>query len=764
MVRIQGNRANWAARHKRGGLFLATVAALPAATATAQDQSGRLLVVEEITVTARRVQENVQDIPLTVNVLTADALESQTIVNFAQVAALVPNMIWDDAGGGSVSSNASMTLRGIASNASYNGFEPGIALYVDDVYVANATAFNRSLLGVERVEVLKGPQGTLFGRNATAGAVALYTKRPATDSSFAEMDFTTGNYDLKQGRVLTNWAISDNVALNVSGIWRRREGYALNLVTDERDVNEEDYAGARAQILWEPSADSTLVLAAEYFEDRGTSEQYACYGFSNAGGPPLCDTVHPTRESTLDRRVFDDNTRTYREMLGASLRGEWRLPNDWELTSITGYSSLEASNDIDQDFTAIDALRSGWAVPDDWQASQELRLSTDQSARLRGVFGAYYLTEEREAVIPMTLNESTARDFLFLIGFPSEALALDHDVLANTFAATDTVSYAIFAQGQYDLTDTVTVELGLRQTWDKKDFRFEQSVDPLAIFPLSFIPGLLPDANVAGTDSDSWDQLTGTVSMQWKPTDSAMLYGRVSRGYKGGGYQNTQFFVADNNDPLHPFDQEILDQIEMGAKLEILDGRVRFNTALFQSYYDDIQIQVTDPITNARHVENAAQAESRGIELEFSAALSASFDLSANLGLQESEFTEIDPGGSQSLLGRSTIYSPETTAGIMAIYHTPVGSGWELVASASANYRSRMFLTSNNTEVSPDVTLVTARFGIASDAGWGVHLWGANLTDETRITAVTAGKLGSTVGSTRLNSPRTYGVELSYKF
>jgi iron complex outermembrane receptor protein len=564
--------------------------------------------------------------------------------------------------------------------------------------------------------------------------------------------------------VLANWAISDQVALNVSGIWRSREGYSLNLVTDEKDVNEEDYGGGRAQLLWEPSADTTLVLAAEYFKDRGTSEQYACYGFSHLGGPPLCNTVHPTRESTLDRRVFDNNTRTQREMFGASLRGEWRLANDWDLTSITGYSSLKASNDIDQDFTALDALRSGWAVPDDWQLSQEFRLSTDQNARLRGVFGAYYLTEEREAIIPMTLRESAAQDFLFILGFPSLALSLDRDVMANTFAATDTQSYAIFAQGQYDFTDTVTVELGLRQTWDKKDFRFEQSVDPLAIFPLSFIPGLLPDANVAGTDSDSWDQVTGTMSLQWKPADGAMLYGRVSRGYKGGGYQNTQFFVADNNDPLHPFDQEILDQIEIGAKFDFFGGRVRFNTALFQSYYDDIQIQVTDLVTNARHVENAAQAESRGIEFEFSAVLTESFDLSANLGLQESEFTEIDPGGSQSLLGRSTIYSPETTADIMAIYHTPIGSDWELVASASANYRSRMFLDSRNTEVSPDVTLVTARLGIDSTPGWGVHLWGANLTDEARITAVTSGKLGSTVGSTRLNSPRTYGIELSYKF
>jgi iron complex outermembrane receptor protein len=254
------------------------------------------------------------------------------------------------------------------------------------------------------------------------------------------------------------------------------------------------------------------------------------------------------------------------------------------------------------------------------------------------------------------------------------------------------------------------------------------------------------------------------MSLQWKPADGAMLYGRASRGYKGGGYQNTQFFVADNNDPLHPFDQEILDQIELGAKFDFFGGRVRFNTALFQSYYDDIQIQVTDLVTNARHVENAAQAESRGIEFEFSAVLTESFDLSANLGLQESEFTEIDPGGSQSLLGRSTIYSPETTADIMAIYHTPIGNDWELVASASANYRSRMFLDSRNTEVSPEVTLVTARLGVDSTAGWGVHLWGANLTDEARIKAVTSGKLGSTVGSTRLNSPRTYGIELSYRF
>ncbi len=750
------------AMSSRLGMLCTTLIAGTGVTVAQQNDAKRDVVLDEILVTARRVAESVQDVPVTVNVLSAETLENQAVVNFASIGSLVPNMVWDDAGGGSVNANLRMTLRGISSQGSQNGFEPGIGIYVDDVYVGNAIGFNRSLLDVERIEVLKGPQGTLFGRNTTAGAVALHSRRPSLDANTLEADVNVGNYDLQQERILVNRALGESVAMKFSGIHRQREGYQLNEVSGRRDVNEEDYAGGRVQLLWQALPDLELMLSAEYFKDRGTNEVFGCYG--RGAVFDFCLDLHPNINATLDGIVRDNQTRSEREQWATSLHADWRMRNGWDLTSITAYRSISGLNDLDQDGTAIDAVRSGWTVPDDWQVSQEVRIATDRSRRLHGVFGAYYFREERVAQIPYILREAYAEAIL---GTP-----IDRDVVQVTAADQSTESHAIFGQGQFELTSHLAFELGLRQTWDNKDFVYTQSVDPLADRaaggPLGTLGGV-PNQNFpttpggANSDSDDWSQLTGTASLLWTPAENSLIYLRFARGYKSGGYNSSQYFFGNNQEPLTPFDQETLDQYELGFKWEGFGHRLRLNGAAFFGEYRDIQFQITDPLTNARRVENAAKAEVQGVELEMSALLFDGFTVDANFGRQDSEIVEVGRASLAGLLGKSTYYSPKTTAALSLNYGRPLWADWELTCSVSGNYRADMFIEQDNSLVSPSLTLLNARIGIEGSR-WGVHLWGANLNDEQRITARSGGKIAGTSGNTRLNAPRTYGLELSARF
>jgi iron complex outermembrane receptor protein len=241
-----------------------------------------------------------------------------------------------------------------------------------------------------------------------------------------------------------------------------------------------------------------------------------------------------------------------------------------------------------------------------------------------------------------------------------------------------------------------------------------------------------------------------------------MAYARFSRGYKSGGYNNTQSNPGFN--PTKPFGPETLDQVEIGAKTELFD-RLRLNFAIFQMDYADIQLQITNPITFEKYVDNAGDVRSKGAEVEFSTASFAGLSFFGNAGLQHSKYTEIKPGGTVSLVGKAISYAPKATASLGAEYVTDLPSGLQFRSSVNASYRSDMWLDNNNTTKSPAVTLVNARLGIEqADGRWGVFLWGANLGDSLRITATTGAKAGLMQGAARVSTPRTFGLEIRGSF
>lgn len=732
------------------GMTCLTSAAFCAFATQAAEPVAEVAALEEIIVTSRKTQENIQDVPLTVNVLTANALQEKGVHSVAEINGLMPNVVWET--GGNWSRNR-MTIRGIPSNQTSAGVDPGIGVYIDEVYQSNGFGFNAALNDIERIEVLKGPQGTLFGRNTTAGAISITTRRPSQDA-YVEGDVEIGNYDLRQVRAVGNAPITEKIAVKLSGIYRERDGYDLNVVTGRHDINTEDHYGGRMQMLAEASDELELLVSADYYMDRGAESSLDCAGRGALGN--LCPDSG--FESLFDRRLYSNPPNTgRRENWGGSLTARWQGESGFGLTSITALRNLDASFYFDGDQTPVDLIRNGTANPNQSQFSQELRLTTPQDKPLRGVIGLYYSHESKDFETLVSIAPALLRPFGIITTSFQDAL---------TVANQKTDSYAIFGQGSYDITSSVTAEIGLRYTHDKKDFMYEQQVAPLLRTP-PLPPGTgLPIPVAPSFDDESWGALSGTASLSWRITDGALAYGRYSRGFKSGGYSATTASPGQLN--TRPYDPEYLDSYELGVKYETADRRLRVNAAAFFMKYSDIQVTIVG-LSRERFIVNAGKAESKGFELEASYLPIEGLTLDASLGVQKAEYTAFDvpplaPGVLLPAIGNDLPEAPHVTASGTATYTFPLFGNTEGLISSTVIYRSNSWLEASNTIEKPEYALVNARIGIQdADGRWGVSIYGNNLTNVDRLVTY-VGQNTTSAMSGILSAPRTYGVSLRVRY
>lgn len=751
---------------------IATVTMASALTGEAYGQGAEGL--EEIVVTARRTTENVQDVPLTVEVVSGDRLQKTGVTNASEIRNLVSNVQWDDNGGGTTENR--ITVRGLSSNASRQGFDPGVGIYIDDVYIGDTTGFNSALLDIDRIEVLKGPQGTLFGRNTTAGAIAIHTRRPDTEQFLTDLKVKAGNYELMEGQILTNIPLDESLALKFAGFYRDRDGYQENVIDGSQSLNSETYYGGRAQLYWTPSSDLDVLLSADYFRNDDLQNVMTCFGGLVCG-------FNPEFGSIFEDKAADNSSHTERTLWSAALNVDWRLSDLYELTSVTAYQSREYHNDQDQDFTPAAIVRSGFHMPDDWQASQELRVSSASEHAVRGVAGLYVFHEDRSVSIPLIFGSDAAT----LLGLPPTTLPL----VSTTDARTKTTSWSVFGQASFDLAPTVTGELGVRYTDDSKDFSYVQRVTSgIDSWPLELrgVFGVLDpsDPLPAGrigplSASDDWSKVTGLASVMWQPADDLSLYLRYSQGYKSGGFQSTTVsshfegaptpdnLVVDSN-PQVPFGPEDVDAWELGIKAGLFRNRIRVNASMFYMDYSEMQLQFTDPITRAKTVVNAGDAVSKGIEVELSALLWDALTLDAALGVQRAELTHIAVAIPGLEADDRLPYAPDSSASLSATYQHGLANGWTWTSTVTASYRAEMWLDLSNTPegpgvpvafVSPDLTLLGARVGLETTDKWGIYLWGNNLTDKRVITSTEVAPLPYYAQAFMLNVPRTFGIEIT---
>lgn len=729
---------------------LAVVAAISPAVAQAQAQAQAVSAVEEadssndagnvIVVTARRREERALDVPISLTAISGDQLERSGTLEITEIAQEVPNLTLEVSRG----TNTTLTafIRGVGQQDPVAGFEAGVGLYVDDVYLNRPQAAVLDVYDVERVEVLRGPQGTLYGRNTIGGAIKYVTAR-LPDERQVKVRGTYGSYDQADLIVTASTPISDSFRIGASGARLSRGGYGDNLTLGTENYNKDVWA-ARGTIEFD-NGPVFARLSGDYVKDNSEARQGGRLIPGLFSGAPVLDDPYDTRAG-LD--IVDQEVEAY----GGSLNVAVELSDTLTLKSITGYREDKSTTPIDFDSLPAADLDVPSIYEND-QLSQELQLLYEGD-RLSGVLGAYYLDANSFTAFDVALF--TTGD---LIGLPG--------LNAQTLGDVNTKTWSIFGDFTYELTDSLSISLGGRYTNDKRTSRvlrttfiggFSDLFGPSTAIPIA----VTSDFN----GSETFKEFTPRASISFKPSENHNIYFTYSRGFKGGGFdprgQTTAAPDLDGDGDIDYNDQfeflrfapETVDSYELGWKASLLDNAVNISLAFFKGDYDDVQIPGSVGLdTNGDGINdsfigitsNAASADVNGVEFEGSALVGrdfagdgSRFTFNWSLGVLDAEFnTFIDAFGNDVADQRVFQNTPEITAHMGFDLGLPVANGIvDLIGSASLRSDASQFETPNSFLDQDGFALFDASLVYTDDSdrfSIGVH--GKNLADKRYIVA-----------------------------
>jgi len=728
-------------------LLLAATSSVPMIPAVvAQDD----FALEEIVVTARKVEENLQDVPISITAYGQQDILNLGFLSLEDLDSNVPNFKLDQGQG--YTGDTSIAIRGVSSRDTSSGFESTFAVILDDVYIGRSVGYNSTLLDIERIEVLRGPQGTLQGRNVVGGAINMVTTKPGDEFS-ARGRVGYGRFDTYYVDAVISGPLKEGVlAGKLSLTQRDSDGWGYNVDLDQ-DQGGTESTGGRLQLLATPTDRLEMLFTADY-----TSDDVNDIGLDSDPDP----TLTSPSSSMLDRRFGGDfANETTRDTYGAALNVYYDFQNGMQLASISSYRGFELETDVDQDNSAS-ISNAGFAVhsssdQEQTQFSQEFRLHSASDSDIGWVAGVYYYTEELE-----NLSYGSAGPYIPGLGVIGGFNQSDSTV--------ETDHWAVFGSAFIDLTDAWNLTIGLRYNDTDRDISVSDTVlfdffaplapPPVAPFPIATITEQEPlptDFDMAlplGTNEQtvSDEEWTGDVSLRYSFSDEVSMYAKYARGHKSGGF-NTQFSFGQGGGVVDP---EFIDTYEIGYRSFLLNRKLRLNATVFYLDYTDQQVTQFEatPAGIVFTTDNIGQTESYGAEIEAHAALSDRLFLTLGLGLLDSEFKEGDNEGNVPF------NSPDMTFSSLVQYTRPVSSSLELFLMGAANWTDDYFTDATNAPLSfqEDHWMVNARVGLQSDDGrWSVRLFGENLLDEDiQTTALNAGIL-SLYG---LTAPRTYGVEL----
>lgn len=725
------------------GLVVAGFASVPVLAQQAGEADAA--AIEEIVVTARRREESLQDVPIAVTAFSAADLERTGATDLTALQQTTPNLTLQVARG----SNSTLIafIRGVGQQDPLWGFEPGVGLYVDDVYVARPQGAVLDIYDVERVEVLRGPQGTLYGRNTVGGAVKYVTRRLGTDPTFnARVQLGTH----QQRDVILSGAapVSDTVSIGGAAAIYRRDGFGRNLLTGAEHYNK-DVKAFRGSLEWKPADSVFIRIAGDILND----DSNARHGHREAPGSGLSlgesvlPDVYDTRGGVGDRNAV--------ETKGLSALVEWRISEVLTFKSITAWREGDTDTVIDFDTGPAAALDVP-AYYDDSQITQEFQLLYE-GKRLSAVGGVFYL------------DGSASGAFDTILGIANLTIA--------TAGSVETESYAAFADVSYRVTDSLSVSVGGRYTNDDKTgevYRqnFTGIRSPVFGNP-NAVPGLL---RTRYTNSRSFSEFTPRVSVSWEPSDAWTLYASWSQGFKSGGFdmRGDAFLYPQTVEGYEP---ETVETAEIGFKAALADGRVRLNAALFSSDYEDQQItsQVAIGTAIASFVDNAGSSEIDGGEIEgtvrFSDSLSASFQV-GYIDAKFNEFVTFDPA-TGTRRNRAAEFdfqnTPEWTAALALTWTRDFGDRGSLAIVPAVSYRDdyQLFEAANPALDQQAYYLYDlSATWTSADGRLSVSAYGRNLGDE-RYRVGGYAFPGATFGNV-LNGfygpPRTFTLSVGYRF
>jgi iron complex outermembrane receptor protein len=740
---------------RRPGTFKVTIALIAGSLTAApgvfaqEDQSSEGLL-EEIIVTAERRAESLQEVPMSVIAISGNQVNPAEITGLTDIAHKTPNFKYTEFN----LAEPQVYIRGIGSTNDSGASDPAVAVFLDDVYLGRPGGAAMDLYDIERIEVLRGPQGTLYGKNAAGGTINFVTRKPQREFE-AKAGVTVGSDSLVQVGAYVNGPISDTVAGKLVVNRRTRDGFAKNITTGQ-DLEDDDTTSARGQLLITPSDRVDILLGFDYTDiDNAGANRYVV-NFDIPGLtalsqiPALLDRQELANEGLgLRESSHEDVQYATKELTGFLARVDADL--GWAtLTSISAYREAEMAW-FQALVPVLSSLQGGpgiyevddWADQESEQISQEFRLSSEGD-RLKWVLGLYYLDED---------VDRTESFFTYWEDITPLAGLSPGDVTFNQKAGT--TSTAVFGQLTWNLAETVDLTLGARYTRDEKDI-FNEAIDNLDGIPPTGIP--LVGAPYVVSAKESWDDTTLRASLEWMPTDDAMLYLTYSEGFKSGAFNGTQGSPVAASSPLDP---ETATNIEVGAKTQWYGDRLRFNFAYFDLDYDDLQVWF---LQNNVLVAANATASVDGFEADFAVAFTENFRLSGGFGTLDGKYDEYE-AGADNFTGNDLPRTPDSSWTLAADYTIPFGNGEALRLLASASYTDEFNYEPSNDprQEEPDVTVFDAsvRFTSADDR-WNLTAWGKNLGDELYGEHGISGTFG---GASRIWAPpRTWGVSFDYRW
>ena len=732
------------------GLALSAGAAFAQTTPAPVAPEGEL--VDEITVTAQKREQSVYDVGGTLAVAGSETLETRRVEQVKDLTALTPNLDVKEQVPGAM---PVITIRGVGLDDFSSANNPSAGVYIDEVYLASLAQMNFDFFDIDRVELLKGPQGTLYGRNSTAGALNVLTAKPSFGGFSARLAAGFGNYESYEAEGMVNIAVSDSFALRFAAkTIGQDEGFWFNRVQN-RDIGRRDVWMGRAQARWAAgNADVTLKLEGQRVRsEMGQGEFMGVFPSALSPavacpGDPRCTDFFGYRDADGDPWKGDWSGDNFYDIdqWGATLKAEWDL-GFATLTSVTGYQDFERSFYIDTDATPLRQL--DFIQDDDIrQVSQELRLAGDTD-RLTWLVGAFYSSDKVETANP---------------GFFEDLF----NTRTYSFGNQDTQSAALFGHGEWTLSPSLSLVAGLRYTWEEKSYEGGTD-DVVPLCPGSALSGAPCGAGpirlsfIDETISDTnWSWKLG---LNWKPSDDVLVYGLVSQGVKSGGFFSG---VTTSNAQLLPYDPETLIAYEAGVKAR-LGGGVQLAASVFHYDYSDVQTFIRDtsgglPI---QRLGNVDEARITGLDADLTWRPPAldGLTLQLGLGLLDAELGEFTTTGGVVPEGNRLPNAPELTFNASGAYDVALGGDWSLQLQGGARYSDSLYKDALNDPLLRQDSYWTfdGRVTVASEAGWSFSLWGKNLSDEQYLVQGTnLGALG--VGFRTYNAPRTFGVSVAKRW
>ena len=719
------------------GCILLAPSAWAQQAAPAESTSSNATTLDAITVTARKREETLQEIPVAVTAFTAEALDKLNVEDLSDLGGQVPNLTIYAARG--ASSTVTAYIRGVGQADPTWGADPGVGIYLDDVYIARPQGALLDVFDVSRIEVLRGPQGTLYGKNTIGGAIK-YISRGLPQETEGYAQITVGNYNQLDAKA----AIGGEIGGKDSGLRARvavasmnRDGFGENTITGQ-PISDKEINAARFNLGAYAGDDFDVQFALDWIDDKSGMRG------SKMLVPNPFAPAYPPMDSRYDVRSGMRNINDV-ETKGASATVNWRPNEDWAFKYIIAKRESDTFGNIDFDTTPV-KIADVQGIYYDEQVSNELQVNYDGGGRARGVVGLYQFNGEAGGQI---------RNNFFNLLF------------GDTRGTVYTESIALYADWTFDLNDKWKLDVGARYTDEDKR---------AVVFNRSYADATFTRPTAVVADFDKTINLTNVspkISLDYQINPDVMVYGLATRGFKSGGYNIRANAVAVPRS-AEPFDDESVDSFEVGSKMAFLDQRLFLNVSLFHNKYKDIQLSVFTGIdTNNDGIDdqffgdftNAGRGTVNGAELEYQWLPTQNWLVSGNLAWLDAKYDEfIDRGVNVADKQRFT-NAPEFSGAMNVEYRTALSNGGNLSARMTYSYQSEVWPT---TDLSP--LIMQKGYGLlgagviwkANDA-WSFSLQGSNLMDkEYRTTGYNIPSVGSVIGF--YGAPRQYTLSARYDF